>query len=56
MRLLLEHDKLGDFQYYRNGFEQLKIDFHPKKFGYKSSNWRSLGKEIYEQCFAKRKP
>ena len=56
MRLLLEHDKLGDFQYYQSGFKNLKIDFRPKQFKYKSSNWRKLGEEIYAQCFANRKP
>lgn len=51
MRLLLENQKLGSFEYYLQGFERLKLDFRPGKFQYKSSHWRKLGKEIYEQCF-----
>jgi len=53
LRLLIEHKKLNDFEYYKKVFKELKIDFRPDKFPYKSSHWKALGEEIYKQCFDK---
>lgn len=51
MRLLLQNNKLGSFEYYRSRFERLSLDFRPGKFQFKSSHWRKLGEHIYKECF-----
>ncbi len=52
MRLLIEQNRLGDFESYKRGFAKLDLDFRPGKFSYKSSHWRQLGKYIFDCCFA----
>ncbi|NLZ04939.1 MAG: DGQHR domain-containing protein [Phycisphaerae bacterium] len=51
LRLLIEKDALGDFDYYRAGFSNMKVSFKPERFTYRSSHWKSLGEELFEQCF-----
>lgn len=51
MRLMLQHKKLGSFEYYRSRFERLSLDFTPGMFPYKSSHWRKLGEKIFKDCF-----
>lgn len=50
-RNFLAAKKPKTFYWYRSRFEELKIDFSPSKFPYKSSHWKALGEEIYKQCF-----
>ena len=51
LRLLLQADKLGDFDSYRKAFTQLEVEFTPSEFDFKSSHWRDLGERIYRECF-----
>lgn len=51
MRKLIEHDLVGDFEFYKEGFGKLNLDFRPAKFPYKSSHWRKLGDLLFERCF-----
>jgi len=51
IRLLIENKKLGSFEYYKKQLTQLKVKFDPDSFDYKSSHWKALGEEIYNQCF-----
>ena len=53
LRKLIENDMTGDFEYYKKKFMNIKIDFKPGKFQYKSSHWKDLGEEIFKQCFSK---
>jgi DGQHR domain-containing protein len=52
LRKLIENNKIKDGEYYRQGFSNLKINFKPEFFRYKSSHWKALGDEIYKQCFS----
>jgi hypothetical protein len=51
LRKLIENKKTGDFDYYAAKFSSLKISFTPEDFKYKSSHWKKLGEDIYNQCF-----
>jgi hypothetical protein len=52
MRQLIKNGRVGSkFDYYRDGFAKMQVDFRPKKFPYKSSHWRDLGDALYRQCF-----
>jgi DGQHR domain-containing protein len=51
MRRIVENDKKRGLSHFKKGFENLKIDFAPENFSYRSSHWKSLGDEIYNQCF-----
>ncbi len=54
MRALIENSGVGDnFEYYRDRFASMKIDFRAGTFPYKSSHWRDLGTTLYERCFSK---
>ena len=50
-RKIIENNQVNSFDYYTNCFNKLKIEYFPDKFQYKSSNWKSLGDEMYKQCF-----
>ncbi len=52
LRRILEGNQLGTPQQYATAFTRAKIDFSPKNFKYKSSHWKRLGDDLYEQCFA----
>jgi DGQHR domain-containing protein len=52
LRKAIENKKTGDIDFYKEKFSSLKINFTREKFGYKSSHWKSLGEEIYSQCFS----
>ena len=48
LRLLIENKKTGDFNYYNSKLKDIdKFNFKT----YKSSQWRSLGKELYDKYF-----
>ncbi|HAL44848.1 MAG: hypothetical protein A2Y07_01335 [Planctomycetes bacterium GWF2_50_10] len=51
IRKLIETKQLGNFEYYKAAFKNLKIDFKPTKFTYKSSHWKDLGDKIFSECF-----
>lgn len=51
-RRLIEEKKTGDFDYYRNGFAKMKTGFAANQFAFRSSNWKSLGEQLYAECFA----
>lgn len=52
LRKIAENGSLPvDFEEYKTKFGKLNLNFTPKSFPYKSSHWRSLGEEIYKQCF-----
>lgn len=48
LRLLIENGKAGDVEYYRKKFSKIK-GFNFK--GYKSSQYRQMGLDIYKLCF-----
>ena len=48
LRLLIENRKTGDVEYYKNKF--VKIEGFNFK-GYKSSQYRQMGLDIYKRCF-----
>jgi DGQHR domain-containing protein len=51
MRRLIEHNALGDYEYYSRQFKSMRVDFRPDKFKYKSSHWKDLGEKLYAECF-----
>ena len=53
IRVLIENNKMSDFNHYDTGFKKLsgKVNFTPRKFTYKSSHWKDLGDKIYQTCF-----
>lgn len=51
LRRLIENKKINSFESYKKSFKKLNINFKTNKFEYKSSHWKSLGDEIYKQCF-----
>lgn len=52
MRQILDQRLLGSsFEYYQLRFSRMSIDFRPDKFAYRSSHWRTLGRELFAQCF-----
>jgi DGQHR domain-containing protein len=52
LRELIEKGKTGDFDYYKRCFSKLNTDnFKPENFKYKSSHWKALGTDLYDQCF-----
>ncbi len=51
LRKLIENNKLGDIDYYNKKLKNMKINFSPIKFPYKSSHWKALGEKIYFDCF-----
>lgn len=51
LRRIIENDGKRGFEVYKTGFKKLKINFVPDKFKYKSSHWKALGDEIFDQCF-----
>ena len=48
LRILIENKKEGDVAYYTNGFSKI-TGFNFK--GYKSSQYRKMGEDIYKLCF-----
>lgn len=50
-KILIEKKVTYSLNEYNTKFSTLNIDFTPKGFKYKSSHWKSLGEEIYNQCF-----
>ena len=52
-RRLVQDNRVRSYDYYRRHLRNIHIDYRPTHFPYKSSHWRALGEEIYEQCFAK---
>lgn len=52
LRRLLEENRVpASPEQYIQAFKNLKIEFTPSKFKFKSSHWRELGDRIAEQCF-----
>lgn len=51
MRLLIRDRALGDYETYKASFASLCVKFTPEKYGFKSSNWKDLGEQIYRECF-----
>jgi len=51
LRMLLETGKTGDQAYYARRLKHLKTSFSPSRFRFKSSHWKSLGQEMYKECF-----
>lgn len=51
LRLLIVADSLQSFDWYRERFKRLTIDFKPGKFGFRSSHWRALGERLFKECF-----
>lgn len=49
LRLLIENGKTGGFEYYNKKFKNIKSF---KFEEYKSSHWRTLGEDLYNQYFA----
>lgn len=53
LRKAIENKKTGNLDYYNEKFSNVKnINFTPENFAYKSSHWKSLGEDIYSQCFS----
>jgi DGQHR domain-containing protein len=50
-KILIEKNKTYDFDEYERRLNNLQIDFRPGHFKYKSSHWKDLGEDIYNQCF-----
>ncbi|MCK5245583.1 DGQHR domain-containing protein, partial [Candidatus Bipolaricaulota bacterium] len=51
LRLVIEAGETGNADYYADAFAKCRVDFRPDRFMYRSSHWRNLGRELYEQCF-----
>ena len=51
LRAVIENKKTGDQEYYFKALQKMSIDFSATGFKFKSSHWRDLGLQIYEQCF-----
>jgi len=51
LRRVIQEGKTGQASIYREAFKKCKIDFTPEKYTYRSSHWRDLGKDLYDQCF-----
>lgn len=51
LRRLIENNQITNQKDYHEAFKKMNVDFSPENFGYKSSHWKSLGEEIYHDCF-----
>lgn len=51
IRLMIQNNKLGSADYYLRKFKNLKVDYRPDKFDYRSSHWKALGEKIFSDCF-----
>lgn len=51
LRRLIQEGKTGNARKYKDALSKCRIDFRPDKFTYRSSHWRDLGTDIYDQCF-----
>jgi DGQHR domain-containing protein len=45
------YEEVHDFDFYRNKFSQLDVDFTKGKFDYVSSHWHRFAEEIKDQCW-----
>ena len=50
-KIITEKNLTYSFDEYYNKLANLKIDFRPGHFQYKSSHWKDLGEDMYDQCF-----
>ena len=50
LRRHIQDSKPRGFNWYADRLSAMPVDFTPKNFKYKSSNWKTLGDEIYESC------
>jgi len=51
LRRVIQEDKAGDPDYYVEAFRKCTVDFTPEKYTYRSSHWRDLGNDLYDDCF-----
>lgn len=50
-KILAEKNLTYSFDEYENKLAKLQIDFRPGNYQYKSSHWKDLGEDMYNQCF-----
>lgn len=51
LRRVIEENKISDAHGYKKSFMSCMVNFTPDKYAYRSSHWRELGMELFDQCF-----